>query len=309
MLIIIYVWTSNHKIVEISISENLSSTQISSVLPVSGQLVGLVLIICIGVTLVLTIIIQFLNKRKIIKEINNILDEMQKTTIDTIKTEYTYSEFLSIRDTYNKKIKIINEQTKKKDEYFNMTVHDLKAPIQAVKSNMSLLKKFPTNLEVFENLDMEIHHLENEVSRYLLLEKIDYFETPDFCKIELNDFLEKLIIKYALNTCNIIVKYNKSITISADDQMLEKIFINLIQNGIQNSIDNEIKITILLDGITFSNKIEGQIETVFHEKRVKSSSGNGLGTQIIQKYARKQNIEIIENNNNHEVKIKLKFRN
>lgn len=308
MLIIIFVWTSNHKIVEISISENLSTTHISSVLPISGQLLGLILVICISVTLVMTIIIQLLNKKKIIKEINNISIEMQKNTVDTIKTEYTYSEFQSIRDAYNEKLTMINEQSKKKDEYFNMTVHDLKAPIQAVKSNMSLLKKFPTNSEIFENLSIEILHLESEVSRYLLLEKIDYFEKPDFCEIELNSFLENLIIKYALNTCNIDIKYNESLNVMADVKMLEKIFINLIQNGLQNSMNNVIKITLSLDSIIFSNKTEEQIDTVFSEKRIKSSSGNGLGTQIIQKYAEMQNIEIIENNANHEVIIKLRFR-
>ncbi len=309
MFVLLLVWSNNHRIISVNLSEDMTTTSITSELPfnVNVEQIALFFLIIISVSFMCTILLQLANKRKIISEIQNLSNEMLKKSISPINSNYSYTEFDNIKNAYNDKINQINEQTKKKDEYFNMTVHDLRSPIQAVKNNLSMLERFPEETaEILSSLKEEVYHLEQEVSRYLILEKIEYFEKPQMEFVDLNSFFEKFKKKYAIESHLVSIKSTGNYTQQIDIAMFEKVVMNLIQNAVEYSSDHKLEIDIESDYILFSNNVNQRVNKIFTNKRT-VSSGNGLGTQIVSKYLELQNLYLEELNTDTKVNIKIKF--
>lgn len=306
--ILVILWIESFQAVSVNISSQLNTTTLSTTRPLNLETVAILLILVVVFGLLIMVIMQLIQRRKIVVEIKRFSNEIVQSGIKPIRKMYTYDEFEDIKAAYNRKINQIDEQVKRKDEYFNMTVHDLKVPIQAVKSNISLLEKFPDDVELVDDLKYDILELESEVARYLLLEKIDYFETADIQQVELNNYMRKILGKYLLESSAVRVEYSEQLYGNIDLKMFEKIVINLIQNGIQNSPDSCIRIKFKQDYITFSNYVVSPVEQVFYDERVSNPNGNGFGTQIIQKYIKLQGLDLEEDNTAREVRINIKFK-
>lgn len=303
-------WMSNHKAISINISEDLTTTQITSTLPAKFDIetVALLLIAIILISLFVVVFIQFTQKKKIIAEIQSISEEMLKQSIKPIAKEYSYLEFENIKKSYNEKINHINEQVKAKDEYFNMTIHDLRSPIQAVKNSLAMLEKFPEDKETVDDLKEEVRHLENEVSRYLILEKIDYFEKPQIRSVNLEVFFKSLVKKYVLDANIIEIKTKPDYYRAVDIQMFEKVVMNLIQNALQYSSDGRLQIEFGTNHLVFSNKVSEPVGKIFNTERSKNCCGNGIGTQIVLKYLSLQELSISEEHGQDRVNIKIIFK-
>lgn len=308
VLIISSIWLSGHKVVTVSISPDGSSMKILTEGAVNVKLISIVLIMLILISFPIIVITQFVKRKTIIMELTNLTCEMKNKNSSYITKVYKYQEFESIKDSYNQKIKLINRQVEKKDEYFKMTVHDLRSPIQGVKSNVALLEKFPDDPEIFEDLREDLIHLENEVTRYLVLEKIDYFEKADIHNQNINQIINHVVKRYSEQKYKIVVDEKMQLNAYVDTEMFEKIIINLVQNGVMYSPDHKIIVTIEEDHVMFCNKVNHLVERIFSEKRVKSANGNGLGTQIILKYIQLQNLTLEEINDNNQVCIIIRFK-
>ncbi len=308
VLIISSIWISEHKVVTVSISPDGSAMKILTEGAINIELIAIILIMLILISFPIIVITQFIKRKAIITELSDLTCEMKNKNSSYITKVYKYQEFESIKDSYNQKIKLINSQVEKKDEYFKMTVHDLRSPIQGVKSNIALLEKFPDDPEIFDDLRQDLIHLENEVTRYLVLEKIDYFEKADIHYQSINRIIDQVVKRYGEQKCKIVVSEKIQLNANVDHEMFEKIIINLVQNGVMYSTDHKITITIDDGFVMFCNKVNKRIDHIFSEKRVKSVNGNGLGTQIILKYIQLQNLILEEINDDHQVCIIIRFK-
>lgn len=301
------IWLQSQQSVSISISNSMDTAKISTTSEFTYARLTVVLAMGLIISLIVTHFVQRIQKNRIIAEIQDIANEVLNKEVGVIQKNYTYQEFEIIKKAYNEKIASINEMATKREEYFNMTVHDLRTPIQAVKNNVNLIEKYPQDTDLLTELKEEVIHLENEVSHYLILEKIEYFEKPNMYRTEINDMIENLLIKYNLEKNVSLTKSGQKTIQSIDVQMFEKVVMNLIQNGLQYSPDTSVAITIENDSVLFENATDTCVSNIFCEKRKRSKNGNGLGTLIIQKYAKLQGLGLEENNTVNRVRIRVRF--
>lgn len=305
----VVIWSNTHRAIDVSISDDNQITQISSQSPINinVEYAGYIVICVILILVIIFYLIQSLQKKEIVMELRKLSEEISSADDTVIETQYSYIEFVNIIDAYNEKILQIDEQVKRKDEYFNMTVHDLRIPLQAVKNNVTLLEKFPTDSEIYNELKAEIIHLEDEISRYLLLEKIEYFELVKLEKVEINQYISQLVKKFSNNSNYLSVTYGNEKYVDIDRLMFEKVIMNLVQNGIQYSSDHQIKIVVNDDCLEFINKVDSQPKPIFKQGRSQECHGNGIGSQIILKYLHLQNLSLVENYANNYERITINY--
>lgn len=301
------IWLQSQQSVSISISNNMDTTQISTTTEFTYARLTIILAFGLIISLIITYLVQRIQKNRIIFEIQSIAAEVQNKDVGVIQKNYSYEEFEIIKQAYNEKILSINEMASKREEYFNMTVHDLRTPIQVVKNNANLLEKYPHDKELLAGLKEEIIHLENEVTHYLILEKIEYFEKPKLVQVDINEMVDRLINKYGLEANVSLVKSKLNCIQNVDLQMFEKVIMNLIQNGLQYSPDMHVWVIVGEESLLFENTTEEYVSNIFCEERKRSKNGNGLGTLIIQKYAKLQGLGLEENNTVNKVRVKVRF--
>ncbi len=306
-IIAIALWLQGQQSVSISISNSADTAKITTTTELTYLRMGIILVIGLVAILAIANLVQRKQKKQIINEVMGLTEKIEKKDVEIITTNYSYHEFEVIKKAHNQKIASINEMGKKREEYFNMTVHDLRAPIQMLKNKANLLERYPDDKDLLKDLKLEINHLENEVSHYLILEKIDYFEKPHLQSVELNKFIADIISKYALSTNVQIISNVTDNRQRIDVSMFEKVVMNLVQNGLQYSNDCMVKIIINSNQIIFENNVNQYPGNIFCSERKRSKSGNGLGTLIIQKYIKLQELKLEEDNSIDTVRIRVEF--
>lgn len=226
---------------------------------------------------------------------------------DSILTEHD----LVIIDAWNKSINEIIHLTNKREQYFSFMVHDLKKPVHILQADLELYDSQDDIMELITKLNEELSYLEYEITKYLHIEKISFFEKANLKERNITKLLTKYADEYKKLGLDIkIIDELNEKTILTDEVMLDKIVANLCQNAYKYSSNMQLNI-ILRDGeLKFVNESTNKILTqdIFDMgSRQFSDSGNGLGSQIICKYIQLLNWEISSSfiNETFEVKIKL----
>lgn len=206
----------------------------------------------------------------------------------------TTTEEKLIINSWNRSVKQIIDLEERRDEYFNMMVHDLKMPIQLVKFNTELF-----NLEYGENIymkkiDTQIGKLQGEIERILILEKIKYFENPNFETVDLIKLVKNTTLILSENTMVQFDSNYDKLNIKTDEAMLKKILSNIADNILKYNDGQVVRIVMVDNKLTFTNSTNSKQEYThdYQIEREYSSTGNGLGTQIISTYAQKINLKI-----------------
>ncbi len=217
--------------------------------------------------------------------------------------ERKVSERTEQLDVMNRKLKKALEL---KSKFIADASHELRTPLTIIQGNLDLRikelllenKEIP---EVVGMIDKEIKHMSGIITDLTALTNADQKNTPAiYEKVNLNEVVEDVALSLEIlakkkNIKLIMENGDEAREIMGDEIMLEKLFLNIVNNAIKynnaggwvkismEKIDQKIKITVADNGIGIPEKDMPFIfERFFRTSKSRSGeeSGSGLGLAI-----------------------------
>ena len=233
------------------------------------------------------------------------IDEITRGDTDVSLALSTYSELVTVSDSFNKMTGYIREQDTARQEFVSNVSHELKTPLASMKVlSDSLLSQegMPEELyrEFLVDITDEIEHMTKIINDLLSMVKTEK-NTANMVisNINVNDLLEKLLkrLRPIAATRNIEVIYESYRPVMADiDEVKMSIALNnLIENAVKyNYDDGWVRVTLNADHKFFYVKIEDSgvgIPDEFQDKvferfyrvdkaRSRETGGTGLGLAL-----------------------------
>lgn len=242
---------------------------------------------------------------KPLQKVTESIDEITRGDMDVSLELRTYSELLSISDSFNKMIGYIQEQDTSRQEFVSNVSHELKTPLASMKVlSDSLLSQegMPEELyrEFLVDITHEIERMTQIINDLLSMVKMDKNNAKmTIVNININNLLEQLLkrLRPIAAERNIEVIYESFRPVSADvDEVKISIALNnLIENAIKyNYDDGWVRVTLNADHKFFYVKIQDSgvgIPEEFQEKiferfyrvdkaRSRETGGTGLGLSL-----------------------------
>lgn len=233
------------------------------------------------------------------------IDEITRGDTDVSLALSTYSELVTVSDSFNKMTGYIREQDTARQEFVSNVSHELKTPLASMKVlSDSLLSQegMPEELyrEFLVDITDEIERMTKIINDLLSMVKTEK-NTANMVisNININDLLEKLLkrLRPIAATRNIEVIYESYRPVMADvDEVKMSIALNnLIENAVKyNYDDGWVRVTLNADHKFFYVKIEDSgvgIPDEFQDKvferfyrvdkaRSRETGGTGLGLAL-----------------------------
>ena len=233
------------------------------------------------------------------------IDEITRGVTDVSLALSTYSELVTVSDSFNKMTGYIREQDTARQEFVSNVSHELKTPLASMKVlSDSLLSQegMPEELyrEFLVDITDEIERMTKIINDLLSMVKTEK-NTANMVisNINVNDLLEKLLkrLRPIAATRNIEVIYESYRPVMADiDEVKMSIALNnLIENAVKyNYDDGWVRVTLNADHKFFYVKIEDSgvgIPDEFQDKvferfyrvdkaRSRETGGIGLGLAL-----------------------------
>ena len=221
----------------------------------------------------------------------------------------------------NQALKELEELNQTKDKFFSILSHDLRSPFDSILGFTEILKNEFEELSkeeikiYLESLYQSSRHIYNLLTNLLHYSKFQLGKTEfNPKKINLYSALLDTIgilsgnaLKKDISLLNLI---SQDVFVSADSDMLNSIFMNLISNAIKftkrggevkvfcEAYENFVKISVQDNGIGIE---KGEIERLFKLDYKKSTygteneSGTGIGLLIVKQYVEKHGGTITAN--------------
>lgn len=266
---------------------------------------AILLIIAIAICiLIFSILYSSLISKPLLK-VTESIDEITRGDMDTSLELSTYSELVSVSDSFNKMIGYMREQDTARQEFVSNVSHELKTPLASMKVlSDSLLSQqgMPEELyrEFLVDITAEIERMTQIINDLLALVKTDKNNANIIISnININDLLEQLLkrLRPIASTRNIEVIYESYRPVMADvDEVKMSIALNnLIENAIKYNYDNGwVRVTLNADHKFFYVKIQDSgvgIPDEFQDKvyerfyrvdkaRSRETGGTGLGLAL-----------------------------
>ncbi len=268
------------------------------------RLIAIVAIITILVSLIVWLYINnYRNSLKLAQKNDQI--NQQNTMLNEVNCELQQINHQLAES--QEKLRIANHT---KEQLFGIVAHDMKSPLDHLRTLVFLLRN-PKESSEFYNLDANLLKLDtslksvNELLNNLLnwaqvqQDQIYYqessFNLADIFEENLKLF-EHLITEKRL--C-IIKKYNQTLVVNSDRNMIDFILRNLISNAIKFSLEKGniyLSGILVVDGFSIAVTDEGTgmeaslVEKLFTQNQIRrrgthNEKGAGLALQICQKFA------------------------
>ncbi len=238
-------------------------------------------------------------------------NKFDETSMKLIENDREYSEFNMIARAWNYKIEQINDEHEQREQYFNTMIHDLKGPLQRLNGNCELYEMRYGENPIVETIGQEIAELESEIHRFLILDKIEYFDKPYFETRNLQHDVIKIIDSFQnLNLqANYFDNCNEVPICDYDVWMLTKILNNVVENTLKYADSRVIDVGFYSNYFTISNEYLGEpIGNIFTGERFAQAKGTGLGSQIIKKYVDILGWDINSHVTNNKFIVKVYFK-
>jgi len=211
--------------------------------------------------------------------------------------------------------------------------HEIKNPLTPIQLSIDGIKekylnkennkdnRFSDYLNTIKKQIKDIEHLVNEFSDFARMPK------PIFNKININDFVEKLFYLYDLSEKNIkflLFNHTSKLFIKADEEQLNRVFVNLFKNAIESINERKTKnadfkgkikvditndsdyiyITIADNGVGFDKVDKTKMLTPYFTTK---KNGTGLGLAIVTKVISDHNSAITFNSIEEGAKVEISF--
>ncbi|MBS1558070.1 MAG: hypothetical protein JST69_05025 [Bacteroidetes bacterium] len=246
------------------------------------------------------LVINWRNSSALWKPFYKTLDSLQKFELEKAKPlSFTQSKIKEFND-LNKAIAQLTARDhqvyRNQKEFTENASHEIQTPLAIVQSKMEMLMQ--TNLTkeqagLMEEMMIALARLSRLNKGLLLLIKIDSLPFLEREKVNLKEFLEKLILVYQAEANQKTISFQVSLQhqeIFFNPLLLDILFSNLLSNAIRHtSPGNIISIFSSLQQITISNPGEAlpfDPEKIFNRfQKGSSKSGAGIGLAIVKRIA------------------------
>ena len=228
------------------------------------------------------------------------MDKLE-TTLCILKRN---DEIGELAENFNKMVKELNNNEYLSKEFISNVSHEFKTPIASIQGFAKLLKDDKTTEEEkTEYLDIIIEETDRLANLSNNIQKLSRLENKDIVKLEdkiiLDEQIRKCILMFnqKLDEKNInITMDEKNLKVISNEELLQQVWINLINNAIKYTPENgqiEVKleeeekyviVEIKDSGIGIDEKKQKRIFEKFYQvDSSHATEGNGLGLAIVKK--------------------------
>ncbi len=294
----------------------------------------LIFLICIIILLIAVIILAlrlFLLRssiRSISKELENTLSSDYNRQLKIDLSDEALNE-LAVNINKNldaqKKLKLKEERSRRQLEQSVADIaHDLRTPLTVVKGNLQLLDSEALSEKGRQYLDVstkKTEALKNMVDEFFELSVLESDPTPARLEtIDLTAFLTEFLIDHeelirAHSLEPEIQLQEREINVSANRELLQRVFENLISNILKYA-HNSFFIKLAENGsLTVGNKLAGGVtidtehifDRTYRADKARSSGSAGLGLYIAKLLMEKQNGTITASDSAGILSFRLEF--
>lgn len=257
------------------------------------------------------ILMTFIFSKIPLKPVNNLINKMNMLASGDFKTRIKFTGLFSktpiaseLSDSFNKMAEELDNTEVLRRDFINNFSHEFKTPISSISGFARLLKKDNLTLqqkkEYIDIIEEESMRLSYMAENILNLTKIENQTIlSDVSEYNLSEQIRNCILilenKWSAKNLEFSVDFGEH-TISANEELLKQVWINLIDNAIKFSFENstiEISIkhtaeNIIVMVINSGNGISDyDLNYIFNRfyqaDKSRATDGNGIGLTIVKK--------------------------
>ena len=307
---------------------------------------AIIYLLVVTLFLFLSIIISLNLASRLSTPIINLIGASDKISAGDLNAKVpkieTHDEFKQLNNNFNSMIDKLKKQqdklllSERHEAWKNVArklAHEIKNPLTPIQLSIDGIKekylnkennkdnRFSDYLNTIKKQIKDIEHLVNEFSDFARMPK------PIFKKININDSVEKLFYFYELSEKNIkfiLFNHTSKFFIKADEEQLNRVFVNLFKNAIESINERKTKnadfkgkikvditndsdyiyITIADNGVGFDKVDKTKMLTPYFTTKKK---GTGLGLAIVTKVISDHNSTITFNSIEEGAKVEISF--
>ena len=257
-------------------------------------------------SIVIGLVLAFILGRIIFKPINTIVEGMEELSTGNFSTRIElgkYDEMKKIEKSFNTLATELEKTEIRRSDFVNDLSHELKTPIVSISGLITLLKNENLTEEKRSHylgvMEEEAHRLTQMTSNALYLSKI---ETQGILtnkeSFNLSEQIRGCVLllerKWTEKNLTPSLDFDEHI-ISANEDMLKHVFMNLIDNAIKFSDpDGELMISVAEENGNLTVSVgnygveipESDYDAIFGKfyqcDKSRSSEGNGIGLSIVK---------------------------
>lgn len=266
---------------------------------------AILLLIAVAICILIFSLLYSSLLSKPLLKVTESIDEITRGDTDVSLELSTYSELVTVSDSFNKMTGYIKEQDTARQEFVSNVSHELKTPLASMKVlSDSLLSQegMPEELyrEFLVDITDEVERMTQIINDLLSLVKTEKNNaTINITNISVNDLLEQLLKRLrpiaAKRNIELIYESYRPVMADVDEVKISIALNNLIENAIKyNYDDGWVKVTINADHKFFYVKIQDSgvgIPEEFQDKvferfyrvdkaRSRETGGTGLGLAL-----------------------------
>ncbi len=267
----------------------------------SGLNETLAISVIFGLVIIL-VVVEYIIKP--IRQITNATKQVAKGDFNVKLELKRNDEIGELAENFNKMVKELNNNEYLSKEFISNVSHEFKTPIASIQGFAKLLKDDKTTEEEkTEYLDIIIEETDRLANLSNNIQKLSRLENKDIVKLEdkiiLDEQIRKCILMFnqKLDEKNInITMDEKNLKVISNEELLQQVWINLINNAIKYTPENgqiEVKleeeekyviVEIKDSGIGIDEKKQKRIFEKFYQvDSSHATEGNGLGLAIVKK--------------------------
>lgn len=233
--------------------------------------------------------------------------EISKGNFDVTVEKFRDDEIGDFTDSFNKMVKELASLDYLKKDFISNVSHEFKTPLSIIDGYIDLLEDENISpeerKEYLNTIREETGRLTNLSTNTLRLSKLENQEEPkNKQEFSLDEQIRKCILLLENSWNNKNIKMNvklAKVSIYNEPELLEQVWINLLNNSIKFSNENStISVNLLVknkvatviiedEGIGIEKeKLERIFEKFYQADKSHSKEGNGLGLAIVQRIIR-----------------------
>lgn len=242
---------------------------------------------------------------KPLQKVTESIDEITRGDMDVSLELSTYSELVSVSDSFNKMIGYIQEQDTARQDFVSNVSHELKTPLASMKVlSDSLLSQegMPEELyrEFLVDITNEIERMTQIINDLLSMVKMDKNNAKmTISNININELLEQLLKRLrpiaAKRNIEMIYESYRPVAADVDEVKISIALNNLIENAIKyNYDDGWVRVTLNADhkffyvkiqdsGVGIPEELQDKVFERFYrvdKARSRETGGTGLGLAL-----------------------------
>lgn len=281
------------------------------------QYLLLLLFACSLISVLLAGLIAYILSFYLLKPVQRIINAAKLINAnklrDVIPVKRTNDELQELTETINTMLVRIDESLQQQQNFFASASHELKTPLAIMRAEIEvqLYKPGPVTplSKLMESQLSEINRLQQVVQEFLLVSQLQssgislYKQTVDLSEVLLRLFnrVQPLLLQKRLKTAIDFDKNADTFLVTADDDKLNILLMNLVENAIKYSSPNSI-ITCFVGrsslqdhiAISIKNSIDQEslptenLQRAFHRQAI-DANGSGIGLWLVTEIVRLHN--------------------